>query len=77
MLTFHKHPVLFNSLHSKVYNFQERFMKDLWNFLWSTWNPMWTTGGLPGPRWQSLVYIDGSPRFSQGIRISIISFVSF
>jgi len=38
--------VLHNLLYSKGYNFQERFIKSLWNFLWTT-RP---TGGPPGPR---------------------------
>jgi len=44
MLTPHEQLVslvLHNLLYSKGYNFQECFIKDLWNFLWTTRNSRW------------------------------------
>jgi len=32
----------------------ERFIKDLWKYLWTNRKSRWTTGGPPGPSWQSL-----------------------
>ena len=36
--------------------FQKPLMKDLWNSLWTTRISRRTTGGPPGPRWESLLY---------------------
>jgi len=41
-------------LHSKSYNFQERFIKGLWSSLWTTRNSRWTTSDPAGPHWESL-----------------------
>ena len=32
-----------------------KIIKDLWNSLWTTRNSRWTTGGPPGPGWESLL----------------------
>jgi len=45
---------LHDLLYSKGYNCQERFIKDLWNPLWTTRNSRWATSGPPVPRWESL-----------------------
>jgi len=37
--------ILLNSLHSKGYNFQERFIRDLRNPLWTITSSRRTTGG--------------------------------
>jgi len=47
--------VLHISLFSEDCNSQERFIKGLWNFLWSIRNSRWITGGPHVPRWESLI----------------------
>jgi len=40
--------ILHELFYSKVCNFQEGFVRDLWNYLWTIRNCNWTTGGSPG-----------------------------
>jgi len=47
--------VLHNLLYSKGYNFQELFIKDLWNPRWTSRKSRWTIGGQLGPCWESVV----------------------
>ena len=42
--------VLHNLLYIQGCNFQERFIKNSWNSLWTTRDFRWTTGGPSGPR---------------------------
>jgi len=75
MLTPHERPVETVShiggitylLCSKGYTFQEYFIKDLWNSLWTTRNSRWTTSGPLGSLWELLQDTDSWRRPSTQI----------